>query len=61
MECTVVNLIEPGDSAVICVNGVFGARMCDVAARAGVEVIRVDAPWGRAIDPAALLAAHPNP
>ena len=24
MEATVVNLIEPGDSMVVCVNGVFG-------------------------------------
>ena len=35
MEAAVVNLIEPGDSMVVCVNGVFGARMTDVAARAG--------------------------
>ena len=32
MEATVVNLIEPGDSMVVCVNGVFGGRMVDVAA-----------------------------
>ena len=31
MEATVVNLIEPGDSMVVCVNGVFGERMVDVA------------------------------
>ena len=31
----VVNLIEPGDSMpVVCVNGVFGGRMVDVAERA---------------------------
>ena len=34
MESTVVNLIEPGDSMVVCVNGVFGERMFDVAGRA---------------------------
>src|ERR1041384_8297310 len=27
METTVVNLIEPGDPMVVCVNGVFGGRM----------------------------------
>jgi alanine-glyoxylate transaminase / serine-glyoxylate transaminase / serine-pyruvate transaminase len=46
MEATVVNLIEPGDSMVVCVNGVFGARMCDVAERAGAKVTRIERPWG---------------
>ena len=46
MEATVVNLVEPGDDVVIGVNGVFGTRMCDVAARAGANVIRMERPWG---------------
>lgn len=46
MEATVVNLIEPGDPMVVCVNGVFGARMCDVAERAGAKVTRIERPWG---------------
>ncbi|HYO24087.1 MAG TPA: aminotransferase class V-fold PLP-dependent enzyme, partial [Lacipirellulaceae bacterium] len=46
MEATVVNLIEPGDAMVVCVNGVFGARMCDVAERAGAKVTRIERPWG---------------
>ncbi len=46
MEAAVVNLIEPGDSMVVGVNGVFGARMCDVAERAGAKVTRVERPWG---------------
>ncbi|MBA3484345.1 MAG: alanine--glyoxylate aminotransferase family protein [Pirellulales bacterium] len=46
MEATVVNLIEPGDSMVVCVNGVFGGRMCDVAERAGAKVTRIERPWG---------------
>lgn len=61
MEAAFVNVIEPGDVAVIGVNGVFGARMCDVAARCGAEVVRVDAPWGTPIDPQRLLDAHPSP
>src|SRR5471032_658287 len=32
MEFCFVNLIEPGDEVIIGVNGVFGMRMCDVAA-----------------------------
>lgn len=47
MECAVVNLIEPGDRMIVCVNGVFGERMTDVAARAGAEVTRVERPWGQ--------------
>lgn len=46
MEATVVNLIEPGDSMVVCVNGVFGGRMVDVAERAGAKVTRLERPWG---------------
>lgn len=51
MEATVVNLIEPGDSMIVCVNGVFGARMCDVAERAGAKVTKVERPWGEVFTP----------
>lgn len=61
MEAAFVNFLGPGDTVVIGVNGVFGGRMCDVAARCGAEVVRVDAPWGTPIDPHALLDAHPAP
>jgi len=58
MEACFVNLLEPGDTAIVGVNGVFGERMCEVARRCGAEVVRVDAPWGRALDPQQLLDAH---
>jgi alanine-glyoxylate transaminase / serine-glyoxylate transaminase / serine-pyruvate transaminase len=61
MEAAFVNLVRPGDPVVVGVNGVFGARMCDVAARCGAEVVAVEAPWGQPIDPERLLAAHPSP
>ncbi len=51
MEAAVVNLIEPGDSMVVCVNGVFGARMVDVAERAGAKVTKVEKPWGEVFAP----------
>lgn len=57
MEAAFVNSVSPGDVVVVAVNGVFGERMCDVAARCGARVVRVDAPWGRAIDPEEVLAA----
>lgn len=46
METVVVNLIEPGDKMIVCVNGVFGGRMADVAARAGAQVIKLERPFG---------------
>ncbi|HEY3811421.1 MAG TPA: alanine--glyoxylate aminotransferase family protein [Acidimicrobiales bacterium] len=61
MEAAFVNTVGPGDVVVVGVNGLFGERMCDVAARCGAEVVRVDAPWGRHLDPAAVLAAHRAP
>jgi alanine-glyoxylate transaminase/serine-glyoxylate transaminase/serine-pyruvate transaminase len=63
METCFVNLVEPGDTVIIGVNGVFGERMCEVARRCGAEVVRVESPWGRAVDPQRLLDAqreHPG-
>ncbi|HEX2178615.1 MAG TPA: alanine--glyoxylate aminotransferase family protein [Actinomycetota bacterium] len=63
MEMCVVNLIEPGDEMVVCVNGVFGTRMRDVAQRAGATVHSIEQDWGKSIEPSAVaeaLAAHPN-
>jgi len=51
METCLVNLLEPGDEAVICIHGVFGNRMADIAQRCGARVTRVEAPWGQAIEP----------
>jgi alanine-glyoxylate transaminase/serine-glyoxylate transaminase/serine-pyruvate transaminase len=39
----------------------FGERMCEVAARCGAEVVRVDTAWGAPLNPDEVLAAHPNP
>src|SRR5437870_8689920 len=50
METCVVNLIESGDKMVVCVNGVFGQRMTDVAERAGAAVTTVERPWGEVFD-----------
>jgi alanine-glyoxylate transaminase/serine-glyoxylate transaminase/serine-pyruvate transaminase len=49
MEAAVVNLIEPGDAAIVCVNGVFGTRMKDVMERAGARVHAIEVPWGETI------------
>ena len=57
METCFVNLLEPGDEALVCVNGVFGNRMCDNVERCGARLVRVDAPWGSIIDPAQVKKA----
>jgi alanine-glyoxylate transaminase/serine-glyoxylate transaminase/serine-pyruvate transaminase len=51
METCFVNLIEPDDTVLIGVNGVFGARMVDVAQRCGAQVDTIQAEWGTALDP----------
>jgi alanine-glyoxylate transaminase/serine-glyoxylate transaminase/serine-pyruvate transaminase len=50
METCVVNLIEPGDKMVCCVQGFFGGRIVEIAQRAGAEVTRIDRPWGQVFD-----------
>lgn len=60
METCFVNLLEPGDTAMVCVSGVFGNRMCDIVERCGAKLIRVDAPWGKPIDPAQVKDALKN-
>ncbi len=63
MEAALVNLLEPGDEAIVCVNGVFGTRMTDVASRAGANVVKVEAPWGEPIPTDAVrdaLGSHPD-
>ncbi len=51
MEACVVNLIEPGDRMLVCVNGVFGGRMADVAARAGAIVTVKERAFGEVFTP----------
>src|SRR5262245_48554923 len=45
-EAAVLNLVEPGERVLVCVNGVFGGRLADMAERAGGEVTRIERPWG---------------
>jgi len=57
METALVNLLEPGDEALICIHGVFGNRLADAAERCGAKVTKVESPWGEPIDPAQVKAA----
>jgi alanine-glyoxylate transaminase/serine-glyoxylate transaminase/serine-pyruvate transaminase len=51
IEAAVINVLEPGDEAIVCVNGVFSGRMADIAERTGAKIQRVSAPFGRVVDP----------
>ncbi len=61
MEAAFVNTVHPGDVVVVAVNGLFGQRMCDVAARCGAEVVPVEHEWGEPVDVERVLAAHESP
>jgi len=58
METAFDNLLEPGDTAIIGVNGVFGQRMVANAERAGARAVTVEAPWGQPLDVGQLIEAH---
>src|ERR1700674_3039052 len=51
IETAVVNVLEPGDEAIVCVNGVFSERMAEIAERTGAKIHRVTVPFGRTVDP----------
>ena len=51
MEAAIVNLVEPGDSVIVGVNGVFGTRLASMVERCGGQSIRLAVPWGESIDP----------
>ena len=57
METVLANLIEDGDDVVVAVNGAFGERIADAAGRLGAKVHRVEAEWGRIVEPVRVEAA----
>ncbi|MBI4302537.1 MAG: alanine--glyoxylate aminotransferase family protein [Chloroflexi bacterium] len=57
METAVVNTLSPEDKVLALTNGVFGERFAQIAKIFGANVRRLDFPWGKAIDPAAVRAA----
>ncbi len=63
METAVANVVEPGDTVIVGVNGVFGGRIADTAQRAGADVVALEEPWGRIVSPervASAIKAHPG-
>jgi alanine-glyoxylate transaminase/serine-glyoxylate transaminase/serine-pyruvate transaminase len=63
MEACFVNLVSPGDTVIVCQNGVFGGRMKENVERCGATAIMVQDRWGDPVDPAKVKAAfadHPE-
>ncbi len=63
MEAALVNVVEPGDGVLVCVNGVFGTRMADIVGRIGGDLVTVERPWGEVFTPDEIVNAlerHPN-
>jgi alanine-glyoxylate transaminase/serine-glyoxylate transaminase/serine-pyruvate transaminase len=63
MECCFVNLVEEGDTVIVCQNGVFGGRMAENVTRLGGKLVLVDDSWGAPVTPAKVeqaLRDHPE-
>jgi alanine-glyoxylate transaminase / serine-glyoxylate transaminase / serine-pyruvate transaminase len=57
MECGLAHLLEPGDKAIVGVNGFFGRRIVEIAQRLGAEVVPVAADWGEHVSNDRVLEA----
>jgi len=57
LETIMMNLLEPGDTAIVCVIGYFGQRLAEMARRAGADVRTIEVPQGEVVDPAQVAAA----
>ncbi len=57
METCFVNLVEPGDKVIVCINGVFGGRMKGNVERLGGVPVVVEDAWGEPVDPNKLADA----
>ncbi len=63
MEAGLSSLLERGDKAIICVNGFFCERQILMCERLGIEVVRIESPYGEPVDPQQLedaLNANPD-
>lgn len=63
MEAAVANMIEPGDAALVCINGYFGGRIAEMARRYGADVKTIERPWGEVFTPEEVQQAlrdHPS-
>ena len=59
MEAAVVNTPSPGDRVLGCVNGHFSNHFCRTATALGIEVERLEVPYGAAVPGTPSIAASP--
>jgi aspartate aminotransferase-like enzyme len=50
-EAAIVNLFSPGDDVAVISIGSFGNRLARIAEAYGLQVARIEFPWGQAADP----------
>jgi alanine-glyoxylate transaminase/serine-glyoxylate transaminase/serine-pyruvate transaminase len=63
MEASLANVLEPGDTAIVGINGAFGGRLAEMGRRMGATVVTVEEQWGRIIEQGRLieqLDTHPG-
>ena len=60
METCISNLVEADDEVLVCVNGYFGERMCEIVDRYGGKARRIETPWGKVTEPSAIDEALKN-
>lgn len=51
MEGSVVNLLSPGDKAIVVRGGKFGERFGEICKAYGIEFTAIDVEWGKAVGP----------
>ena len=51
MEAGIINTLSKGDKVICGENGKFGQRWIKVAEEFGLEVVQINAEWGKALDP----------
>lgn len=57
LECSIVNLLSPGDRVLSVPIGSFGQRYTEIAEAYGADVRRMEVEWGKAADPGEVAAA----
>jgi aspartate aminotransferase-like enzyme len=63
MEASVTNCFSPGDHVIVCTAGKFGERWVEMTRAFGLDVLVIEAPYGKTVRPETLekaLAANPD-